>query len=80
MNILLYPLAALAALVASWWVIDHPVGASSPTSVQSAEVELLPQVVVLCLGCTVPAREGSPWCSQMCRNRDDRHDEWDRDE
>lgn len=27
-----------------------------------------------CLGCDSPARAGSPWCSQRCRNFDDQHD------
>ncbi|MEU0991633.1 hypothetical protein [Streptomyces sp. NPDC005953] len=74
MNILLYPLAALAALVAGWWAIDHPVGASSPTSVQSAEVELLPVVMDTCSQCPRPVPMGRTYCSRDCRNEDDRHE------
>lgn len=63
----LYPAIATAALLAVWLLINH-----DAATVPAAPA---PAAKSTCADCGVPVPAGRTWCSWVCRNRDDRHDQ-----
>lgn len=64
----LYPAIAAAALLAVWLLINHD-AATMPAAAPA------PAAKSKCLGCGLPVTASRTWCSWVCRNRDDRHDQ-----
>jgi len=61
----LYPAAAAALLILTWFAINH-----APAPVTPA-----PAAKPKCADCGLTVPAGRTYCSWVCRNRDDRHDQ-----
>jgi hypothetical protein len=63
----LYPAIATAALLAVWLLINNDAATVPAAPAPAAKSK--------CLGCELPVPADRVWCSWVCRNRDDRHDQ-----
>jgi len=63
----LYPAAAAALLILTWLAINHAAATVPAAPAPAAKSK--------CADCGLPVPVGRTYCSWVCRNRDDRHDQ-----